>query len=126
MRATCLEDLLVYKKSLALADDVSILLERNSFTRDMRLREQLSASSERVPSVIAEGFGQKTDRQFATYLYTARGSCKETRTHLHVAATSRHISAEERDALQGRYVEVEKMATGLIRHLNREDRRQRG
>ena len=52
--------------------------------------------------------------QFASYLYTARGSSKETRTHLHVAATRGHISAQERDALQARYVEVEKMATGLI------------
>ena len=76
----------------------------------MRFREQLSASSERVPSVIAEGFGQRRTAS-SSLIGTLRGSCKETRTHL---------------ALQERYVEVEKMATGLIKHLNREDPRQRG
>jgi four helix bundle protein len=79
-----------------------------------------------VPSLIAEGFGQKTDRHFASYLYNARGSSKETRTHLHVATTRRHITPEERDGLQTRYNEVEKMLTSLASYLVREDRRQRG
>jgi four helix bundle protein len=109
-----------------LADEVSLLLKRPSFHRDIKLRDQLGASSERVPSLIAEGFGQKTDRHFATYLYNARGSSKEIRTHLHVARTRGHITTTERDSLQGRYNEVEKMLTGLAKYLIREDRRQRG
>jgi four helix bundle protein len=120
------EELLVYQKSLALADEISVLLRRDSFKADLKLRDQLGASSERVPSLISEGFGQKTDRHFASYLYGARGSSKETRTHLHVASTRRHITGKERDDLQARYNEVEKMLTGLIKHLIREDRRQRG
>ena len=124
--AKCVEDLLVYQKSLALADDVSRLLKRPSFTSDLKMRDQLSASSERVASLIAEGFGQKTDRHFASYLYLARGSSKETRTHLHVVCTRNHITVPERDALSISYNEVEKMLTSLARYLNRENRRQRG
>ena len=126
MRAKCVEDLVVYQKSLALADEISVLLKRDSFKRDFKLSDQLGASSEAVPSLISEGFGQKTDRHFAIYLYRARGSSKETRTHLHVATTRGHLTANERDGLESRYNEVEKMLTGLIKHLNREDRRQRG
>jgi four helix bundle protein len=117
---------MVYRKSLALADEISVLLQRSSFCTDFKLREQLAASSESVPSNIAEGFGLKTDRQFASHLYGARASSKETRTHLQVACTRSHITAKERDGFQARYNEVEKMLTGLIKHLNREDRRQRG
>ena len=124
--AKCVEDLLVYQKSLSLADDVSGLLKRPSFTSDLKMREQLSASSERVASLIAEGFGLKTDRHFASYLYMARGSSKETRTHLHVGCTRNHITVPERDALSTGYNEVEKMLTGLARYLNRENRRQLG
>ena len=102
--------MLVYQKSLALADEVSVLLKRPSRQKDFKLRDQLGASSESVPSLIAEGFGQKTDRLFAAHLYRARGSSKE----------------KERDSLQARYNEVEKMLTGLANHLIREDRRQRG
>jgi four helix bundle protein len=126
MRAACVEELLVYQKSLALADEISILLKRPSFEMDRKLRDQLGASSERVPSLISEGFGQKTDRHFAAYIYNARGSSKETRTHLHVAKTRGHITTAERDSLQARYNEVEKMLTGLAKHLIRDDRRQRG
>jgi four helix bundle protein len=126
MRAACVEELLVYQKSLALADEVSILIKRASFGKDFKLRDQLGASSERVPSLISEGFGLKTDRHFATYLYNARGSSKETRTHLHVARTRRHITTVERDSLQARYNEIEKMLTGLAQYLIREDRHQRG
>jgi four helix bundle protein len=126
VRATCVEELLVYQKSLALADEVSVMLARPSLASDRKLHDRLGASSERIPSVIAEGFAQKTDRHFASYLYHARGSSKETRTHLHVACTRGHVTTKERDDLQARYNEVEKMLTGLIKHLNREDRRQRG
>ena len=126
MRAKCVEDLIVYQKSLALADEVSVLLKRDSFKRDFKLRDQLGSSSEAVPSLISEGFGQNTDRHFAAYLYRARGSSKEMRTHLHVATTRQHVTENERDDLQARYNEVEKMLTGLIKHLNREDRHQRG
>jgi len=126
VRAERVEDLIVYQKSLALADEISVLLKRDSFKRDFKLRDQLGTSSEAVPSLISERFGQKTDRHFASYLYRARGSSKETRTHLHVATTRERMNAEERDRLQARYNEVEKMLTGLIKHLNREDRRQRG
>jgi four helix bundle protein len=124
--AKCVDELLVYQKSLALAHEISVLLKRDSFKRDFKLRDQLGSSSEAVPSLISEGFGQSTDRHFAAYLYRARGSSKETRTHLHVATTREHITEEERDGLPARYSEVEKMLTGLIKHLNREDRRQRG
>ncbi len=126
MCAKCVEELLVYQKSLALSDAISLLLRRPAFERDIRLKGQLGASSERVPSLISEGFGLKTDRHFASYLYIARGSSKETRTHLHVAAARNCITEQEKVNLSDRYEEVEKMLTGLANHLNRENRRQRG
>jgi four helix bundle protein len=120
------EDLLVYQKALEAADEVSAILKRQAFERDFRLRSQLGASSERVASLMAEGFGQKTDRHFAHYLYTSRGSSSETRTQLRVALGRGHITPVEMDCLSAQYNEIERMLTGLIKHLNREDRRQRG
>ena len=80
-----LDELLVYQKALEAAHAVSAIINRPTFAKDHKLREQLSASSSRVPALIAEGFEQKTDKHFAHYLYIARGSTKETRTHLVVA-----------------------------------------
>ena len=65
MRAKGVEELLVYQKALDAADAVSAILKRPDLQRDFRLRDQLEGSSEAVPSLIAEGFPQSTDRYFA-------------------------------------------------------------
>jgi len=123
--AKCLEELLVYQRALEASAAISAILDRDSFGRDRPLRDQLAASSESVASLIAEGFEQSTDRHFAQYLYRARGSTREARTQLIVARDRRHISETERVRLSERLEETAKMATGLIRHLEAEDRKHR-
>src|SRR5438045_2653229 len=85
MIAKSVDELIVYQKALQASREVSDMLQRNPFTRDPRLRDQLGSSSERVASSIAEGFEQSTDRHFAQYLYRSRGSSSEVRTQLVVA-----------------------------------------
>jgi four helix bundle protein len=126
MKARCVEELLFYQKALAAADKVSAILKRPCFQRDPRLFDQLSASSDAVVSLISEGFGQSSDRQFAQCLYKSRGESKETRAHLRVAKGRQYTSESELAELCGDYDEIEKMETGFIRQLQREDRKFRG
>ena len=123
--AKCVEELLVYQRALEASAAISAILDRDSFGRDRPLREQLASSSESAASLIAEGFEQSTDRHFAQYLYRARGSTREARTQLLVARDRRHISEPERVRLSEKLEETAKMATGLIRHLEAEDRKHR-
>jgi four helix bundle protein len=123
--AKSVEELQVYQKALEASAEVSAILKRDSFKRDPRLRDQLGSSSERVASLISEGFEQSTDRHFAQYLYRSRGSSRETRTQLVVAVDRRHIDETERIRITAQYEEVAKMLTGLIRHLETEDRKHR-
>ncbi len=120
------EELVVYQKALDAARAISAILRRPSFDRDVRLRAQLGASSERVASDIGEGFGQKTDRHFALYLHGSRSSSIEVRMQLQIALDRDHITRAELAHLGERYAEIEKMLTGLMKHLHREDRRERG
>ena len=126
MRAKSVEELHVYRKALVASDEISAILRRESFRRDRRLRDQLDGSSESVPALIAEGFSLNTDRHFAALLYRSRGESSETRTHLKVACTRNHISTKDLERLTALFNEVEKMLTGLIKHLELENRRQRG
>jgi four helix bundle protein len=126
MKATCVEDLLFYQKALVAADKVAVLLRRPCFRRDPRLHDQLADSTDAVVALISEGFGQSTDRQFAQCLYKSRGESKETRAHLAVAKGRQYISESELAELCGDYDEIEKMETGFIRQLQREDRKFRG
>src|ERR1043165_1992932 len=126
MIAKSVEDLQVYQRALELANEVSGLLTRPSLRREYRLREQLGTSSAAVAALIAEGFRLSTDRHFAALLYRARAESTETRTHLRIVAGRRCLSETELRDLLNRYDQLERMLTALIRHLEREDRKQRG
>ena len=94
MTAKSVEELVVYQKAVEASGDISKILDRDAFTRHLRLREQMGASAERVASSISEGFEMSTDRHFAQYCYRAKGSSREIRTQL-VVARQRHIVTEE-------------------------------
>ena len=123
--AKCLEELLVYQRALEGAAAISAIVGRDSFKHDPRLRDQLASASASVAFLIAEGFEQSTDRYFAQYVYRARGSSREVRTQFLIAQERRHISAAECSRVSATFEEVAKMATGLIRHLEAEDRKHR-
>jgi four helix bundle protein len=125
MRAKCVEELQCYQKAVVACDEVSAYLKRSSFRDNRRLHEQLGASSERVGSLISEGFGQDTDRHFASYLFRARGSSKEARNQLRVARTRGHITESERVKTAARYEEIERMITSFAHYLLRCNRRRR-
>jgi four helix bundle protein len=126
MKAKNLDDVLVYRKALAAADEVSAMLERPVFRKDLELKDQLSRSSGRVGPLIAEGFGQNTDRQMADYYGRARGSALESRGHLAKAAGKRFISQAESADIGNKYVEISKMLTPWINYLQRCSWKSRG
>jgi four helix bundle protein len=123
--ATKVENFIVYQKAVSAAGEVSAIVKRATFANDRRLRAQLGASSERVASLISEGSEQSTDRHFAEYCYRSKGSAREMRTQLLVAAQRAHITEKERVALDRAYEEICKMLSGLIKRLEREDHKRR-
>ena len=126
MRAASLEELQVYQKALSVAHAVSALLKRSCFRRDLRLYDQLAASSDACASLISDGFAQSTDRFFAQLCYRSKGEAKETRTHLIIAKGRDYITESELDALCAKYEEIERMLTSLIHYLERSDWKRRG
>jgi four helix bundle protein len=126
MKAKKLDDVLVYRKALAASKAISAILERPVFRKNLELKDQLSRSSGRVAPLIAEGFGQNTDRQVADYLGRARGSALESRGHLAVALGNEFISKAENADLAGKFTEISKMLTPWINHLQRCNWKSRG
>jgi hypothetical protein len=57
---------------------------------------------------------------------SGQGGEQRDDTHLRVAKGRDYITEEELTQFWGRYNEIEKMLTGLIRHLEKENRRHRG
>jgi four helix bundle protein len=66
---------------------------------------------------IAEGYERGTNNHFINHLKTAKGSCGEVRSMLHLAIMLKYISQEEFKSLLGRSEEISKMLAGFINQL---------
>jgi four helix bundle protein len=126
MVARSLDELLVYQKAVTASRAVSAILKTRGSRMDRDLRGQLGSASASVGANIAEGFGQQSDRQFARYLFIARGSTQEMRALLAVAHERGYVTEAEMMDLSEKYEELARMLTGLIKHLRAADRKQRG
>jgi four helix bundle protein len=126
MKARNLNDIHVYRKSVVAADAVSALLKRPVFNRDFDLKGQLSRASGRIPPLIAEGYGQLTDRHLAVYLGRARGSVLETLEHLRKAFNEHFITPPEHSELAEMYDHIGRMLTRWIDYLQNSDWDDRG
>jgi four helix bundle protein len=112
-----LEDLRVYQEALEAADAVSAILDRDSFSRDLRFRGRLAEASERVAACIGEGFGPQTDRRVAQLLGTARRSCSDVRVQLAIARGRSYITDAECACAGARYERIGKLLTRLLQEL---------
>jgi four helix bundle protein len=126
MKATNIDDVVVYREANDAADAVSALLERSAFSKDFDLKDQPSRSSSRIPPLIAERFGQLSDKHLAVYLGRARGSALETQNHLRKALNKKFILESECADLSGRYVVIGKRLTRWIGYLKRSNWKSRG
>ena len=126
VKARNLQELRVYRKALVAGDAVSALLKRPAFSRNFELKDQLSRSSGRIAPLIAEGYGQLTDRHLATYLGRARGSVLETVGHLSKALSEDFITPPEHSGISDTYDHIGRMLTRWIDYLQDSDWKDRG
>jgi four helix bundle protein len=120
-----LEDLLVWQRAIKLTDAVSAITRSGNLARDERLRRQTEGAAESVLANIAEGYGQASDKAFASYLFISRGSANELRAHLRVAVARGYLLEGARAEIDRELEEIARMLTGLVRYLLRSDRKHR-
>ena len=74
-------------------------------------------------SRVAEGFGRKSDKDFANFLYMAKGSSMEAISHLYVALDQNYISKDDFDQLRDSFENVARMLINLIKYLESNPKR---
>jgi four helix bundle protein len=110
-------DLLFWQRARAWSKEIYQLTQREPFSRDRRLVEQVNDSSESVMSNIAEGFGRGTQGEFVTFLGYALGSLNETQSHLCAAYDRCYLSREIFGKLFQEGTEIRKMTVSFIRSM---------
>jgi four helix bundle protein len=83
------------------------------------LAGQMRRAAVSVASNIAEGAARRTQKEYAQFLYTARGSTSELDTQLEIARRLGYLKAESFQTLTGMLDEIGRMLAGLIAYASR-------
>jgi four helix bundle protein len=76
--------------------------------------QQMRRAAVSVPSNIAEGKGRHSNREFAQFLFHARGSLLELETQIMIAQELQYLPVQEGQKLQENATKVGRSLTGLI------------
>ncbi len=79
------------------------------------LVDQLCRAAVSVPVNIAEGSGRGSIKDFQRFLYIARGSLEETKSHLLIAKGLGYVQEKEFETIMALAQRIGKMLNGLIK-----------
>ncbi len=112
------KDLIVWQKSMILANDVIDLVDHLETDRKhFRLIEQLEAAVTSIPMNVAEGKGRDSKKEYVHFLYISRGSLYETLTLIEIFQMRGWITPETFQKLENQSNEIAKMLKGLINSI---------
>ena len=81
------------------------------------MSQQMRRAAVSVPSNIAEGKGHRSNKEFANFLFHARGSLLELQTQLMIAQELQYLSESQAQILLDAAAGVGRGLNGLINSL---------
>ena len=87
------------------------------FAKDFGLRSQIQRAGVSIMANIAEGFGRRSDKEFANFLNMAHGSVSETQSHLYVALDLHYVDQATFTKIYEPLEEISRMTLALAQRL---------
>ena len=113
-------DLIVWKESVELVQDVYLLTAGFSSNERFGLTSQMRRSAVSVPSNIAEGWGRKRTGNYIQFLSIASGSLAELTTQVEISYRLGFFDKDQFDVLENKMMEIGKMLFVLIQKLEKQ------
>ena len=107
------EDLIAWQKARELNASIFQQTANEFFSKDLAFRNQVRRASLSIMANIAEGFERGSATEFHHFLFIAKASCAELRSHLYAASDAGFLSKEEFVALLQQSEEAAKIIGGL-------------
>ena len=108
-----------WKQSMDLVIEIYRTTENFPGQEVYGLTNQIRRAAVSIPSNIAEGAARQTKKEFSNYLHMAQGSLSELDTQIEIASRLGYLNDKTWRILDQRMERIDKMITGLIRHLSK-------
>lgn len=114
-------DLIVWKKSMDLAEEIYVLTNNYSKHELYGLTNQMRRAAVSIPSNIAEGQGRESIKEFARFLSIAHGSLTELETQLLLSIRLGYVNENQIESIRNHIDEIGRMLRTLMRKYRREE-----
>ena len=111
------EDIQAWQKTRELNKTIYEITKNSHFSKDFSLRDQIRRASVSIMANIAEGFGRRSNKEFANFLNMAHGSAAEVQCHFYIALDMQYINKEDFEMLYQKADEVSKITQGFMNYL---------
>jgi len=114
MKFNRFEDIIAWQKSQDLAVEI---YAKFANVKDFSFKDQICRASVSISNNIAEGYDRQSDKEFARFLYIAKGSASEVKSMLYMAARLGYMTNEDAIELRQLSEEISKIIRGIIKYL---------
>lgn len=108
-----------WKQSMDLVTEIYKVTKEFPSQEIYGITNQIRRAAVSVPSNIAEGAARQTEKEFTNFLHVAQASLSELDTQIEIASRLGYIDLKCRKSLDDKMAPIDKMITGLIRHLSK-------
>ena len=89
------EEIKAWQEARELARLVYSVTHKGAFAKDFGLKEQIQRAAVSVGSNIAEGFARNGNKEFAKFLWIAKGSATEVQSQLYTAKDVSYVADDD-------------------------------
>ena len=108
------KELIVWQKSIQLVIDIYKLTEVFPKDECYGLVSQMQRAAVSIPSNIAEGNERNSNKEFAHFLYIAKGSLAELETQIIISEKLKFINTNQSTSILNSCHEIGRMINGLL------------
>jgi len=113
------EDLDAWQVSRRLTNEIYSLTRLPPVSRDFGFVDQIRRAAVSVMNNVAEGFERGSNKEFAKFLFIARGSSGEVRSMLYLAMDQGYVDEAAFESCKELCVRTSQILWGLIKHLQK-------
>ena len=119
MKIQRFEDLEAWQIARELTNQIYTITKKESICRDFGFVDQIRRAAISIMNNIAEGFERGTNKDFAKYIFIARGSAGEVRSMLYVALYNEYLTGATFKQCHELSIRCSQLCWGLIKHLKK-------